>query len=379
MTSPPRTDRRAWLGHAAGWIAASTGFLERAGAAPPPRPPARVVQLLDMSPEQQESSRNYATGLRLAWAEAARTSMGTPSLQTLETDGTPTSTQRLLEAVAADASVCAVVGTAGDRLALQCARELGRRAPDLAHLAPWMADTRLDDMPQLACLFAGRDAQIRHALGSLDGMGIQELALVYPDAQTHLALDGALQSVSRGLRLRTVTLAPRAGEDVGQLARDLPATSPPVMLFLGATVELARFALALPPGRRQRVLIALADVDLPSLQQLWARPPLPVILTQVVPVTSSPAPVVRRFQHLIRQLYDEPPSPVSLAGYLAGRYALEVLRRAGEPTRANVMQEVRRRAPVDIDGYRVEFASGRARGSRYVAQTLLSVDGRLIA
>ena len=34
---------------------------------------------------------------------------------------------------------------------------------------------------------------------------------------------------------------------------------------------------------------------------------------------------------------------------------------------------------VELDGFRVEFPPGRARGSRYVTQTLLSVDGRLIA
>lgn len=104
-----------------------------------------------------------------------------------------------------------------------------------------------------------------------------------------------------------------------------------------------------------------------------------MILTQVVPVHQGQIAAVRRFRHLLKELYDEPSSPVSLAGYLAGRYALEVLRRAGEPTRTTVAQEVRRRSTVELDGFRVEFPPGRARGSRYVTQTLLSVDGRLIA
>ncbi|WP_395137491.1 ABC transporter substrate-binding protein [Schlegelella aquatica] len=378
--TPLRPDRRTWLRHTAASLASAGAWAcSPAAAAPRRHPEARVVQLLDMSAAQQESSRNYATGLRLAWAEASRSTAALPSLVTLETDGTPASTGRALDAVATDPSVCALVGTAGERLAVQSVQDLGRRAPELAHLGPWLADTSFDDLPQLACLFAGRDAQIRHALRSLEGMGIQELALVYPDAEMHRTLGAGLQSLARELGLRAVALVPPASSDVAALARDLPATAPPVMLFLGATLELARFALALPPGRRQRYLIALADVDLPTLQQLWTRPPLPVILTQVVPVHQGQIAAVRRFRHLLKELYDEPPSPVSLAGYLAGRYALEVLRRAGEPTRTAVVQEVRRRSTVELDGFRVEFPPGRARGSRYVTQTLLSVDGRLIA
>lgn len=379
--NPPLLARRRWLVLSAG-LAAGLGPVGAAPVhrtSPSPARSIRVVQLLDMSPEQQELSRNYSTGVRLAWAEATRAGGAPATLSTVETDGSSAAIDQALVALRADDSVCALVGAAGDRLAGRVRDGLRQAATALAHLAPWLAEGRQDEHPGLACLFASRDMQIRHALRHLEGMGVQELALVYPDAEALRLYDASLRATAGDLGLKCVSVSPNAGEDVAGLARRLPAQTPAVMLFLGATLELARFAQALPVERRQRYLIALSDVDLPTLNQLWARPPVPVVLTQVVPPPHQPQiPVVRRYRQLLKELFDEGPSPVSLAGYLAGRYALEVLRRAPELSRAGVMAELRKRSPLDLDGFRIDFVAGQGRGSRYVSQTLLNVDGRLV-
>ena len=46
-------------------------------------------------------------------------------------------------------------------------------------------------------------------------------------------------------------------------------------------------------------------------------------------------------------------------------------------SRAAVLAEFERRRPIDLDGYRIEFAS-HGRGSSFVSQTLLGANGRLI-
>jgi hypothetical protein len=88
--------------------------------------------------------------------------------------------------------------------------------------------------------------------------------------------------------------------------------------------------------------------------------------------------VVRAYRDALARLFDEPPSPISLAGYLAGRYAAAVL--AGiEPNagRARVLAEFQRRRPIQLDGWQVAFDES-GRGSTYVSQLLLNAQGSFV-
>lgn len=376
--SRPLASRRRWLQQVGLACAAA---LPPAGSLAQTTVRSRVVQILDMSPEQQELSRDYSTGLRLAWAELARS--GTPAaavtLETVRTDGTAAGLERALANVQADSNVCALLGSVGDRLSVQSIVVARRLGLTIAHVAPWMADSRHDGNGDVFCLFASREQQMRHALRSLEAMGLSELGIVYPSASWQAAYQQELQTLAQKLKLRVSALVPAVGQDLTALAERLPPSAPAVLLFLGGTIELSGFSQTL--GRRglQRYVVSLSDVDAPTLMQLGTGRSVPLILTQVVPnpQTSSLA-VVRHYRQLLRELFDEAPSHISLAGYLAGRYAAQVLQQArGGHTRANVLAEFRRRQPVDLDGYRLDFTN-RERGSTYVTQTLLTNEGRLI-
>jgi hypothetical protein len=75
---------------------------------------------------------------------------------------------------------------------------------------------------------------------------------------------------------------------------------------------------------------------------------------------------------------DPAPRPdfVSLEGYMAGRLAIEALRRvAGDPTRAGLMQAFVQGSPYDLGGFPLVFAPGRNQGSDQVFLTVLQADG----
>jgi hypothetical protein len=106
---------------------------------------------------------------------------------------------------------------------------------------------------------------------------------------------------------------------------------------------------------------------------------VPVILTQVVPSPlRSRLSVVETYRNRLGELYDEPPSTISLAGYLAGQYTAALVREAGSPlTREHLLDGVSRRRPVSLGGWAIDFRDGR-RGSQFVNPTLLDSSGRLI-
>lgn len=372
---PPNLNRRAVLRCAAGGLVS----LPLAAAAQTPRTPAtrpwRVAQLLDTSPEQQELSRDYSTGIRLAFAEQVRTGLRLPELVTLEVDGSPESVEAALRGVKADGGQVAVLGAAGERVAIEAVAASRRIGLDIAHLAPWLADTRFDGDDQVYPLFASRDTQIRHALQSLATTGVGDLGLVYPSAAVRQRLHPGIEAATAPLKLR---LQPHT-VPIGGDAPALPASLPAVVLFLGGTVELALFSQGLAKRGLQRYVIGLADVDITALQQLGPGKGVSLVFTQVVPnPQSSPLPIVRQYRDALKAYYDEAPTPVSLAGYVAGRYAAQLLVRTGAGASRNaVLADAMRRAELDLGGVAIDFTRNR-RGSAYVNQILLQGGGRLL-
>ncbi|UUZ73790.1 hypothetical protein LP415_12600 [Polaromonas sp. P1(28)-8] len=147
---------------------------------------------------------------------------------------------------------------------------------------------------------------------------------------------------------------------------------------MGGSPELAAFTQGLEKQARQRYVVALADVNLQTMLQMGAARSTPVIATQPVPLVNASLPVVRSYRETLARLFDEPPAPLSLAGFIAARYTYEVLNDMDGPlTRQSALAAFQRRSSLDIGGFRVSFNPQRRSGS-YVTQSMMTIDGRLI-
>lgn len=371
--------RRRWLA-AASTAACATALPALVRAQPNPRArAARVVQLVDTAADQQELGRDYSTGLRVAFAEASRSGARLPELVTQPCDGTAAGAQSALKALADDASTLALVGTAGERLAALAVAETQSLGLEIAHVAPWLPDTRFDADPRVLPLFASREVQLQRALSSLASVGITEIGVVHGTAPADRVLLGAVASATASLKLKTRSLAVPVGADAAEFAARLPASAPTVLLFLGGAPELAVFTRGLERTAGQRYVVCLSDVDGALLEGLPSGTKVPLIFAQVVPNPhSNTLAVVRRYRAALATLFDEAPAPLSLAGYLAGRYAVHLLAGAGAaPDRAGVLAAAKKRPSLELGGFRFDFAQS-ARGSQFVDQTLRRGDGRLI-
>lgn len=376
-SSPVDRARRRLV--AAAPLAAALGLPSVAGAQQRGMRSLRVAQLLDVSPDQQDLSRDYATGVRLGVAELNQS--GRPwQLVTLESDGSAASLAQVAKRLREETDVAMLIGTAGERLALASAATLRQEGLAIAQVGPWVADNSLDGDDSVFSLFASRETQLRRALQDLGSMGVRELAVVFAGPRERAALGAGIEELAARLSLRTVPLVAPAGTDLSTWAATLPAASPVLQLFIGGAPELARFTQGLSQIGRQRYVVSLADVDMTTLLQMGPGKSVPLILTQVVPNPQSSAlPVVRGYRTLLKQLFDEAPSPMSLAGYLATRYAAQALGKFdAPPSRAQALSELQRRPSIDLGGFAISFGSGQRRGSQFVAQTMLTADGRLI-
>jgi hypothetical protein len=294
----------------------------------------------------------------------------------LEVDGSTAGLRAALNSIKAVPNCVALSGTASDRTAKQLVALLQQDSYDIAHVAPWLQDSHLASDKRTFPIFASRQDQIAQALKSLSIMGIPELGAVYASELEYAAYstDVELGSVALGIKLRT--FKPQA--ELAQTGKELNAGSPRILLFLGGTAELVQFLQGIGKQDRQRYVVAMADVNLQTMMQMGAASHSPVMATQVVPMVNSALPVVKAYRETLGRLFDEPPTPQSLAGYIAARYTSAVLNTLeGPPTRQSVLQAFQLRNSIDISGFRVSF-NALGRGGSYVTQSMVTPDGRLI-
>ena len=338
-----------------------------------------VAQIVDISTNQIDVSKDFLVGSRAAWQEINSRGgpQGTPVKHlVLEVDGSVASLRSAVESLKNEAQCIALFGTAGDRASSQLAGILGRELPELAHVAPWLQNVEAVASPSTFTIFASRQEQIAHAIKSLSVMGISQVGAVYGSAAEYATYRADLQQVAKALKLSIVSYTTPG--DLRDLAQSLHADSPRVLLFVGGTPELVRFSQGVEKQEVQRYIIAMSDVNLQSIQQMGMSRFTPMIATQVVPMVNSSLPIVRAYRAALGKFFDEPPTPLSLAGYMSARYTNEVLQGMdGTINRATALQAFARRSAVDLGGFRIA-PDARNRGSAYVTQSMIAADGRLI-
>ncbi|GAD23475.1 amino acid/amide ABC transporter substrate-binding protein [Acidovorax sp. MR-S7] len=331
-----------------------------------------VAQIVDLSARHQDVSRDFLVGSRAAWAafNAQGGLRGKPVQHlVLETDGSAASLRAAWQTAHADPACVALSGCVGDGTAAAIASLQPADAP-LPHAAPWLHRQWQDPGDTVFGIFPNYQAQIAHAVRSLSVMGVQQAGVVF----AHADLQRQLQD--------SVT---QAGAAVGLRMQSLPAAQrhpapPAIVLFVGGTPELHDYVrrMALPQGR-QCYVIALADVNLQVLAQMGGlHRNVSVIATQPVPLVTASLPVVRTYREVMARLYDEPPSPQGLAGFIAARYTAEVLASVTGPLhRASALAAFRKRSEVQVGGFVVAY-EGRRLATTHVTQSMLTTDGRIV-
>lgn len=338
-----------------------------------------IAQVIDTSVAQQDVSKDFMIGARAAWQEVnAKGGLRDQQIRhaTFEVDGTPPSIQAALQELSADRTCIAISATAGERAALELTMQLRKKNIALAHVAPWLQNATLDVDNRTFPIFAARQEQISYALRTLIERGEREVGVVYATDQDLRHYREDIEQLARNLKLNLHTFEPNG--DLGQMGHRLTPDTPAILLFVGGTPEIITFIQGIS-GQRQRYVIALADVNLQTLSQLGGARRMPVIGTQVVPVMSSNLPIVRMYKSVLGKRFDEPPTALSLAGFIAARYTFEVLNSVDGPmTRANVLKTFQKRSFTDVGGFRISYGNAR-RSFNFVAQSMLTADGRVVS
>lgn len=376
----PTFSRRQWMQR---FSLLAAGATASAWAQPDKSAPVSrsvvVAQCVDFSQAQQDVSRDFLIGSRAAWQDInLRGGIRGRRVEhlVLETDGTPASLRTALATVKENFSCVALSGSVGDQLASQLLAISRQGGLNIANAAPWLQSSSVEVDDKTFPIFAARQEQIAYALKTLSVMGMKTLGAVYASAQEHTAYHSEVERIAASMQLQLQTFQNTG--DLRMLGQKMSPQTPAVLLFVGGTPELAQFTQGLEKQARQRYIVALADVNLQTMLQMGAARNTPVVATQPVPLVNASLPIVRSYRETLSRLFDEPPTPLSLAGFIAARYTYEVMNEVnGSLTRQSALMAFQRRASLDIGGFRVSF-NPQHRSGTYVTQSMLTLDGRLI-
>ena len=338
-----------------------------------------VAQVVDFSQAQQDVSKDFLIGSRAAWQDINQKG-GIRGRRvehlTLETDGTPASQTTAMEPIRANASCVVLSGSVGDLMAASTVAMVRKEGLNIAHAAPWLQNSSLEVDDNTFPIFAARQEQIAYALKTLSVMGLKEMGAIYGTTRDHSAYHVEVERIAASMQLKLQSF--QSAGQLRALGQRLTPQTPAVLLFVGGTPELAEFTQGLEKQSRQRYVVALADVNLQVMKQMGAAKNTPVIATQPVPMVTASLPIVRSYRETLSRLFDEPPTSLSLAGFIAARYTFEVLNDVDGPlTRQSALAAFQRRTAMDVGGFRVSFNPQR-RSSTYVTQSMMTVDGRVI-
>lgn len=369
-----RIARRSFLAGTASVLALPASAQSRRA----PERPLVIAQVQDTSGAEQDVTKDFLVGARAAWQDInARGGVRGRPVQhvAVEVDGSAAGLQQAWQAVRDNPACVVLSGTCGDPAASGLAALLRKDDAAIAHAAPWL-QTRVEEDERTFTIFSGRQEQIAHALRSLTVSGVQEIGAVFASAREASLYRDEVQQAATAAKLRVASWV--ASGDLAQLGQRLGPATPALLLFVGGTPELVQFTQGLDRQSRQRYVIALADVNLQTVQQLGGARTTPVIATQPVPLASAALPIVRQYREVLARLFDEPPTALSLAGFIAARYTFEVLADVDGPvTRASALAAFQKRRDLDVGGYRISF-QGQRRSASFVTQSMLTPDGRVV-
>lgn len=339
----------------------------------------RVIQVVDSSNQTQDISKDFLVGSRSAWNEINDAGGVRGQLirhTVIETDGSATQINAAWTQMRNDASCLASFGSCADGLAAALTIQSQSDSSELAHVAPWLQSASVDPGANTFSIFSTREQQIQHALKSMSTVGVNSMMVVYASAIESQQNTRDIQRMAQSLKLSLREMPIQS--DLTSQARQISQTTTPLVLFLGGTPELVQFMRGWNPGSNMRYIIALADVNLQTAQQMMVNRYVPVIGTQAVPMVTASLPIVRRYRKALAKYYDEPPTALSLAGYLSAIYTAQVLQSVrGTLNRSSAFDAFSRRQAMDLEGFRVAYGNGKLQ-SAFVTQSILSADGRVI-
>lgn len=212
-------------------------------------------------------------------------------------------------------------------------------------------------------------------------LGLDRIGILYQDdSYGRAGLAGARQALEqRGMKLAGEATYPRNTEAVKTAVLDLRLGLPEAIIIIGAYQPVATFIKWCRHLDFNPIFVNISFVGSSALAKALGPDGKGVIVTQVVPFPHDTGlPVVAEYHEALRAVAPEAEAGfVSLEGYLAGRVAIEALRRTGANlTRQGFVSSLQEAGAIDLGGFELRYGETDNQGSDQVYLTMIDDSER---
>ena len=225
--------------------------------------------------------------------------------------------------------------------------------------------------------------EVRHAMRHFGQLSISRFAVAYMDNNFGRSINNEVRTQlnADGKRPIAEIAIPLSLVGLDGVAHKVLEQKPQVIVIAADTIATAEFVKQVRGLDNNAQIVALSTVNHRTLMELAKKDfATGTMITQVVP---NPLSRVTKLQNdhltLMAKYRDEPPSHLTLEGFLAAKAFVKLLERAGRDlNRASIAAAVAGSPRYDLDGMSVSFGGKSDRGSQFVDIAYLRKSGTML-
>lgn len=344
-----------------------------------------IGEIIDQSPAWMEAGRDYVAGAK-TYFDLVNSEGGINGRKIVHVvkdgGGKAADIARVTNELIVEAKADVLFGNIGD--ATMRSMDTGRVAEkqNIAVFAPLTGLT--SSQRQVKIMRAPYADEARSLVRHFTGLGLSNFCAVVTPGEDQKASLAALReaAAATGRPLACEVGIDDSGNDAARSAKAVLEKRPQAVIVLGDTTVVGNFVRAFPFKSLGISLGALSVVNHTALIEI-AGPQAArgVVITQVVPAPQREAvPVVREHVRAMRKFRDEPPSHLTLEGFIAAKTMVDTLRRnlAKNAKREDITAALAALPEAGMTALISEYAGASSGGNRLIEVTMVGGDGRLI-
>lgn len=291
-----------------------------------------VGQVVDLSGRHSYVGRDFSAGAGIYFDEVnARGGINGRRIRYLLRDdkSDPAATARLTDELLSSDKAGVLFGYFGDAGIRAVLRSARFRASGTTLFAPITGIEHDADPGNLVILRATLSDEIEKIVGHLAPLGTSHIAAVYASDEYGKSALAILERVSQAARIHvTSQSAGFTDTEVMAAAARIAYSDAQAVLVIGDTLDAARFIKIYRTSNRGTPIYALSIVNHKLLRELVGAEGSPgIIIAQVVPhPADAQFKVTRELLALMGQYRDEPPSHMTMEGFISAKALVRALR-----------------------------------------------------
>lgn len=212
--------------------------------------------------------------------------------------------------------------------------------------------------------------------------GVKRFAVVYAEDDYGRAVLEAVETELKrnGLSMEGSFAVGTSGDGLDKAIDGCREKKPQATILALQTLPAAQFVKAYRKHDQGGFLMGLSLINNETLFEFAGKDANGVMLSEVVPHPNDALmPISAEHQRIMKIYRDEPPSHLTLEGFIAAKYLVQAMKKAAkEFTPGQLASVLDADNEIDLGGFFLAYSSENKRGSKLVDVNVISKNGKLV-